>query len=150
MEWEAWNGSRGSQQESSFHDAEEHQSIPKAFCASGKGQHYHGRWRDFCYATESCWWEMNDERKRNVAQHCQEQHTNAHRHVDPQVRNCLLLLGLSDEIELSTAELRDAFKQVAMQWHPDRHEPACKAVAEARFKEAQAAYHFLLSMAVNR
>ena len=56
----------------------------------------------------------------------------------------LRTLGLN-RARATPEEVKQAFRQLAKKWHPDRHQGASKANAEARFKEIQSA-HQLLSM----
>jgi DnaJ-class molecular chaperone len=61
----------------------------------------------------------------------------------------LAVLGLvSHSGALTAAVLRDAFRKNALAWHPDRHPGPLKHTAEAKFKEAQAAYQLLKSLLV--
>jgi len=43
----------------------------------------------------------------------------------------------------STLEIRDAYKQKAMEWHPDKHPEADRQKAEQKFKQIQEAYEVL-------
>lgn len=54
-------------------------------------------------------------------------------------------LGLPPTGCLTMEELKKAFRLSAMKWHPDRHEGASKATAEAKFKDCGAAYRSLLN-----
>ena len=60
----------------------------------------------------------------------------------------LELLGIEASQSLTSARLREAFRACALAWHPDRHVGAEKHAAEAKFKEAQAAYTLLRSLCV--
>ena len=44
--------------------------------------------------------------------------------------------------------LKDARKQLARKWHPDRHQGEAKVTAEARFKEISEAYEYLRNLKV--
>jgi curved DNA-binding protein CbpA len=56
----------------------------------------------------------------------------------------LSALGLSDCTHLSRTQLRAAFHQAALRFHPDRHTNLVdKAAAEERFKEVKTAYEAL-------
>lgn len=54
-----------------------------------------------------------------------------------------LVLGLSPAGPLSLEELKLAFRQCALTWHPDRHDGDQKLVAEAKFKRVGDAYRTL-------
>lgn len=58
----------------------------------------------------------------------------------------LRLLGIATSQGLTSAKLGEAFRACALAWHPDRHVGAHKHAAEAKFKEAQAAYTVLRSL----
>lgn len=64
---------------------------------------------------------------------------------DSQMQSSLRALELTSAASLDAKTLRAAFLRAAKQWHPDRHAPEARAQAEARFKEAQAAYDYLLA-----
>ena len=57
-------------------------------------------------------------------------------------------MGLAQHERLTSATLREAFRKLALVWHPDRHPEGSKQAAEARFKEVQDAYNVLKSMCV--
>ncbi|XP_024385271.1 uncharacterized protein [Physcomitrium patens] len=54
-----------------------------------------------------------------------------------------LVLGLSPVGPLSLEELKIAFRQCALSWHPDRHDGHLKHEAEAKFKRVGDAYRTL-------
>ncbi|KAG0565634.1 hypothetical protein KC19_7G003000 [Ceratodon purpureus] len=54
-----------------------------------------------------------------------------------------LVLGLSSAGPLTLEELKLAFRQCALTWHPDRHDGDQKLVAEAKFKRVGEAYRTL-------
>jgi DnaJ-class molecular chaperone len=45
--------------------------------------------------------------------------------------------------DASTDDIKKAYRKLAMKWHPDRHEPATRADAEARFKQINEAKEVL-------
>lgn len=56
----------------------------------------------------------------------------------------LKVLGLLSHTGALTANVvQEAFRKCALAWHPDRHPGPLKHTAEAKFKEAQAAYQLL-------
>ena len=58
----------------------------------------------------------------------------------------LRLLGVETSRGLTHKKLGEAFRACALAWHPDRHVGAHKHAAEAKFKEAQAAYTVLRTL----
>ena len=56
--------------------------------------------------------------------------------------SALRTLGL-DRSNANPESLKLKFKELAKKWHPDRHQGASKADAEAKFKELQSAYQLL-------
>ena len=54
----------------------------------------------------------------------------------------LRLLNL-DRATATPEKLKSSFKELAKQWHPDRHQGINKVSAEAKFKELQQAYQML-------
>ncbi|GAB4820472.1 hypothetical protein N2152v2_007518 [Parachlorella kessleri] len=70
--------------------------------------------------------------------------------VNCEVASSLRALGLAEGTQVTGVVLKEAFRRSAMRWHPDRHPDAgSKAQAEARFKEAQAAFQLLTSLVVS-
>lgn len=57
-------------------------------------------------------------------------------------------MGLVHHERLTSATLREAFRRLALVWHPDRHPDGTKQAAEQRFKEVQDAYNLLKSICV--
>ncbi|CAM8953740.1 unnamed protein product [Rhodiola kirilowii] len=55
------------------------------------------------------------------------------------------LLGLSPSGPLKIEEVKVAFRQSALKWHPDKHEGASKTAAEEKFKICVNAYNSLCS-----
>jgi curved DNA-binding protein CbpA len=53
----------------------------------------------------------------------------------------LRTLGLAPGASLD--EINQAFRKAAMKHHPDKHPPARRAQAEARYKKISEAYEFL-------
>jgi len=51
------------------------------------------------------------------------------------------ILGVTKET--STAELRKAYRKLALEWHPDKHEEEEKEAAESKFREITEAYEVL-------
>lgn len=51
------------------------------------------------------------------------------------------LLGVARDVD--AAALKKAYRKLALEWHPDRHQGAERARAEARFKELNEAYEVL-------
>jgi DnaJ-class molecular chaperone len=65
------------------------------------------------------------------------------RDTKAELRAAYKLIGVKKSCE--DAELKSAYRKLAMQWHPDRHqEPAAKAEAEEKFKKISAAYELII------
>jgi DnaJ domain len=62
------------------------------------------------------------------------------------MRDPWTILGIQPDA--SEKELRDAYRATALRWHPDRN--GGSDYAESRFKEANAAYEFVLASSTNR
>ncbi|KAL8456365.1 hypothetical protein ACS0TY_034541 [Phlomoides rotata] len=54
-----------------------------------------------------------------------------------------LALGLSSSGPLNLEDVKNAYRECALKWHPDRHQGSSKAVAEEKFKVCSAAYQSL-------
>jgi hypothetical protein len=68
------------------------------------------------------------------------------RHSATDMRDPWTVLGIQPDA--SEKELRDAYRATALRWHPDRN--GGSDYAESRFKEANAAYEFVLANSANR
>ena len=58
-------------------------------------------------------------------------------------RRHLQQLGLQPCQQIGHRELKEAFRQSALTWHPDRHEDGTKLRAEAQFKQCQISFQAL-------
>ncbi|KAJ9184683.1 hypothetical protein P3X46_004386 [Hevea brasiliensis] len=54
-----------------------------------------------------------------------------------------LALGLSASGPLKLEDIKNAYRECALKWHPDRHQGSSKAIAEEKFKHCSAAYQSL-------
>ncbi|OAY40607.1 uncharacterized protein LOC110622269 isoform X1 [Manihot esculenta] len=54
-----------------------------------------------------------------------------------------LALGLSASGPLKLEDVKSAYRECALKWHPDRHQGSSKAIAEEKFKHCSAAYQSL-------
>ncbi|KAL2466221.1 Chaperone DnaJ-domain superfamily protein [Abeliophyllum distichum] len=54
-----------------------------------------------------------------------------------------LALGLSTLGSLNLEDVKNAYRECALKWHPDRHQGSSKVVAEEKFKVCSAAYQSL-------
>uniref|UniRef100_A0A7N0V1H1 J domain-containing protein n=1 Tax=Kalanchoe fedtschenkoi TaxID=63787 RepID=A0A7N0V1H1_KALFE len=65
--------------------------------------------------------------------------------VDSSCSSDRVALGLSASGPLKLGEIKKAYRQCALKWHPDRHQGSSKAAAEENFKKCSAAYESLCS-----
>jgi hypothetical protein len=111
---------------------------------------YSFSWEDLFGSEEEQGWWMGG-RQHHHRQHSRQQRPGqgafAGGHTSSKVRSSLQALGLEEGATLTEDTLKAAFRRTALRWHPDRHpEAASKAHAEARFKDAQAAFQLLTSL----
>ncbi|KAK9862829.1 hypothetical protein WJX84_009408 [Apatococcus fuscideae] len=80
----------------------------------------------------------------NSSWHTQDQQANtgSHPHTSwgPEQRRHLQQLNLQPSKHIGHDELKEAFRQAALMWHPDRHEDGAKPRAEVQFKQCQMSY----------